>query len=183
MTNLPGGQRRLDNAYFARMAADFAASHDDGMNMGDLKKADILIVGVSRTSKTPTSMYLAHRGYKAANYALVPGSVSQYYLDGLNLFVVGLTNDPNVSVKYADLPGGTMDETNDDYSDIDQITEEVRNARRLFNANGWPVIDVTRRSVEETQRAFYNITTLGVKSSDVKPIFSTLSTGDLVLAS
>jgi regulator of PEP synthase PpsR (kinase-PPPase family) len=153
MTNLPGGQRRLDNAYFARMAAvDFAVSHDDGMNMGDLKKADILIVGVSRTSKTPTSMYLAHRGYKAANYALVPKvPFPQHYLDGLNLFVVGLTNDPKrLSQIRRTRQAAMMDETNDDYSDIDQITEEVRNARRLFNANGWPVIDVTRRSVEET---------------------------------
>jgi regulator of PEP synthase PpsR (kinase-PPPase family) len=74
---------------------DFAVSHDDGMNMGNLKKADMLIVGISRTSKTPTSMYLAHRGYKVANYALVPKvPFPQHYLDGLDLFVVGLTNDP-----------------------------------------------------------------------------------------
>ena len=163
MTNLPGGQRRLDNAYFARMAAvDFAVSHDDGMNMGDLKKADMLIVGVSRTSKTPTSMYLAHRGYKAANYALVPKvPFPQHYLDGLNLFVVGLTNDPKrLSQIRRTRQAAMMDRTNDDYSDIDQITEEVRNARRLFNINGWPVIDVTRRSVEETAAGilqYYNI--------------------------
>ncbi len=163
ITNLPGGQRRLDTAYFARMAAvDFAVSHDDGMNMGDLKKADMLIVGVSRTSKTPTSMYLAHRGYKAANYALVPKvPFPQHYLDGLNLFVVGLTNDPKrLSQIRRTRQVAMMDKTNDSYSDIEQITEEVRNARRLFNKNGWPVIDVTRRSVEETAAGilqFYNI--------------------------
>ena len=153
ITNLPGGQRRLDTAYFTRMAAvDFAVSHDDGMNMGDLKKADMLIVGVSRTSKTPTSMYLAHRGYKAANYALVPQvPFPQHYLDGLKLFVVGLTNDPKrLSQIRRTRQTAMMDKTNDSYADIEQITEEVRNARRLFKINGWPVIDVTRRSVEET---------------------------------
>ena len=163
MTNLPGGQRRLDTAYFARMAAvDFAVSHDDGMNMGDLKKADMLIVGVSRTSKTPTSMYLAHRGYKAANYALVPQvPFPQHYLDGLNLFVVGLTNDPKrLSQIRRTRQAAMMDTTNDSYADIEKITEEVRHARRLFNNNGWPVIDVTRRSVEETAAGilqYYNI--------------------------
>ncbi len=163
MTNLPGGQRRLDTAYFARMAAvDFAVSHDDGMNMEDLKKADMLIVGVSRTSKTPTSMYLAHRGYKAANYALVPQvPFPKHYLDGLNLFVVGLTNDPKrLSQIRRTRQVAMRDMTNDSYADIERITEEVRDARRLFKNNGWPVIDVTRRSVEETAAGilqYYNI--------------------------
>ena len=156
MTNLPGGQRRLDTAYFARMAAvDFAVSHDDGMNMGNLKKADMLIVGISRTSKTPTSMYLAHRGYKVANYALVPKvPFPQHYLDGMDLFVVGLTNDPKrLSQIRRTRQAAMQDNANEDYADIDQITDEVRNARRLFASNGWPVIDVTRRSVEETAAA------------------------------
>ena len=156
MTNLPGGQRRLDTAYFARMAAvDFAVSHDDGMNMGNLKKSDMLIVGISRTSKTPTSMYLAHRGYKVANYALVPKvPFPQHYLDGLDLFVVGLTNDPKrLSQIRRTRQAAMQDNANEDYADIDKITDEVRNARRLFASNGWPVIDVTRRSVEETAAA------------------------------
>ena len=156
MTNLPGGQRRLDTAYFSRMAAvDFAVSHDDGMNMGNLKKADILIVGISRTSKTPTSMYLAHRGYKVANYALVPKvPFPKHYLDGLDLFVVGLTNDPKrLSQIRRTRQAAMQDNANEDYADIDQIADEVRNARRLFASNHWPVIDVTRRSVEETAAA------------------------------
>ena len=162
MTNLPGGQRRLDTAYFARMAAvDFAVSHDDGMNMGNLKKADMLIIGVSRTSKTPTSMYLAHRGYKVANYALVPKvPFPQHHLDGLHLFVVGLTNDPKRLSQIRRTRQASMQDTdNENYTDIQEITEEVRNARRLFTSNGWPVIDVTRRSVEETAAAilqYYN---------------------------
>lgn len=156
MVNLPGGQRRLDTAYFARMAAvDFAVSHDDGMNMGDLRKADMLLVGVSRTSKTPTSMYLAHRGYKVANYALVPDvPFPMHYLDGLNVFVVGLTNDPKrLSQIRRTRQVAMRDESNDTYADIEAITEEIRKARRLFASNEWPVIDVTRRSVEETAAA------------------------------
>ena len=143
----------MNTAYFDRIAAvDFAVSHDDGMNMGNLKTADMLIVGVSRTSKTPTSMYLAHRGYKVANYALVPKVVfPQHHLDGLDLFVVGLTNDPRrLSQIRRTRQIAMQDQNNESYANIHQITEEVRDARRLFNVNGWPVIDVTRRSVEET---------------------------------
>ena len=156
MTNLPGGQRRLDTAYFDRMAAvDFAVSHDDGMNMGNLKKANILIVGISRTSKTPTSMYLAHRGYKVANYALVPHvPFPKHFLDCNALFVVGLTNDPKRLSQIRRTRQASMrDDDNENYADIEQITEEVRVARRLFTDNKWPVIDVTRRSVEETAAA------------------------------
>ena len=156
MSNLPGGQRRLDTAYFDRMAAvDFAVSHDDGLNMGNLKKADMLIVGISRTSKTPTSMYLAHRGYKIANYALVPSvPFPQHFLDGVNLFVVGLTNDPKRLSQIRRTRQVAMgDEGNETYSNIGKISEELREARRLFNYNKWPVIDVTRRSVEETAAA------------------------------
>ncbi|MEK9849445.1 MAG: pyruvate, water dikinase regulatory protein [Candidatus Puniceispirillum sp.] len=162
MVNLPGGQRRLDSAYFQRVAAvDFAVSHDDGMNMGNLKSADMLLVGVSRTSKTPTSMYLAHRGYKVANYALVPKvPFPQHYLDGLSLFVVGLTNDPKRLSQVRRTRQAAMQDTNNAvYIDIEQISDEVRNARRLFVANKWPVIDVTRRSVEETAAAIIQLHT------------------------
>jgi len=160
--NLPGRQRRLNTAYFDRVAAvDFAVSHDDGMNMGQLDRADILLVGVSRTSKTPTSMYLAHRGYKVANYALVPHvPFPLHYLDGLNLLVVGLTNDPKRLSQIRRTRQVAMADTdNQTYADIDQITEEIRNARRLFSEQGWPVIDVTRRSVEETAAAIIQLYT------------------------
>ena len=160
--NLPGGQRRLNMAYFDRIAAvDFAVSHDDGMNMGQLEQADILLVGVSRTSKTPTSMYLAHRGYKVANYALVPQvPFPLHYLDGLNLLVVGLTNDPKRLSQIRRTRQMTMADTdNVTYVDVDQITEEVRHGRRLFSEQNWPVIDVTRRSVEETAAAVIQLHT------------------------
>jgi regulator of PEP synthase PpsR (kinase-PPPase family) len=162
MRNRPGGQRQLDTAYFNRMAAvDFAVRHDDGLNMGELHDADILLVGVSRTSKTPTSMYLAHRGYKVANYALVPSvPFPAHYIDGLKLFVVGLTNDPKrLSVVRKTRQIVQSDESNVVYTDLDRITEEVRDARRLFSQNQWPVIDVTRRSVEETAAAVIQLYT------------------------
>ncbi len=160
--NRPGGQRQLDTAYFDRMAAvEFAVSHDDGLNMNELTEADILLVGVSRSSKTPTSMYLAHRGYKVANYALVPNvQFPAYYLDGVHVFVVGLTNDSKrLSVLRKTRQIAISDEANTSYSDIDQITAEVRDARRLFAHHGWPVIDVTRRSVEETAAAVIQLHT------------------------
>lgn len=154
--NLPGGQRQLDKAYFNRIAAvDFAVSHDDGLNMGNLENADILLVGVSRTSKTPTSMYLAHRGYRVANYALVPHvEFPIHHLDGLNTLVIGLTNDPKrLSQIRRTRQIAMADDANLNYADQDAIEEEVRQARRLFTKHKWPVIDVTRRSVEETAAA------------------------------
>jgi regulator of PEP synthase PpsR (kinase-PPPase family) len=162
MRNRPGGQRQLDTAYFDRMAAvDFAVRHDDGLNMGELHDAEILLVGVSRTSKTPTSMYLAHRGYKVANYALVPNvPFPAHYIDGLKLFVVGLTNDPKrLSVVRKTRQIVQSDESNVTYTDLERITAEVRDARRLFAKNQWPVIDVTRRSVEETAAAVIQLHT------------------------
>ena len=140
---------------------DFAVSHDDGLNMGDLHDADILLVGVSRTSKTPTSMYLAHRGYKVANYALVPDvPFPQHYIDGLKLFIVGLTNDPKrLSVVRKTRQIAQSDEGNTSYTDLELISGEVRDARRLFARNQWPVIDITRRSIEETAAAVIQLHT------------------------
>lgn len=162
MQNLPGSQRQINTAYFDRVAAvDFAVSHDDGMNMGNLAAADILIVGVSRTSKTPTAMYLAHRGYKVANYALVPGvEFPMHYLDGLNMFVVGLINNPKrLSTIRKTRQIAMLDHDNQTYTDIDAIEEEMKSARRLFNKSHWPIIDVTRRSVEETAAAIIQLHT------------------------
>ena len=129
--------------------------------MGNLAKADILLVGVSRTSKTPTSMYLAHRGYRVANYALVPNvDFPIHHLDGLDLFVVGLTNDPKRLSQVRKTRQIAMSDTqNNNYAELEAISEEVRQARRLFTANNWPVIDVTRRSVEETAAAVIQLHT------------------------
>ena len=161
--NRPGAQHRMDKAYFERMAAvEFAVTHDDGLNMANLQGADMLLIGVSRTSKTPTSMYLANRGFRVANYALVPGVPFPIeHLNGLQIFVVGLASDPKrlTQIRRNRL-AHLSDEGNDIYADLDQVTREMQEARRLFNANGWPVLDVTRRSVEETAAAIihhYNI--------------------------
>ena len=106
-------------------------------------------------------MYLAHRGYNVANYALVPNvPFPAHYLDGVRVFVVGLTNDPKrLSVLRKTRQIAISDESNLSYSDTDQIIEEVRDARRLFTKHGWPVIDVTRRSVEETAAAVIQLHT------------------------
>ena len=153
---LPNQMNLVNDEYFKRIEAiEFTVRGDDGKNPRMLANADIILVGVSRTSKTPTSMYLAHRGYKVANYALVPGvPFPMNYVDGLKLLIVGLTNDPKrLSVVRKTRQIAQSDEKNTSYSDIDLITKEVRDARRLFARNGWPVIDVTRRSIEETAAA------------------------------
>ena len=149
---LSGAQHKLDSAYFKRMAAvEYAVVHDDGLNIEHLEDADMLLVGVSRTSKTPTSMYLGHRGFKVANYALVPGV--PFPVDKLpqkNIFVVGLTTDPKrlMQVRKTRLQH-LSNSNNTTYADLDMITNEVREARKLFNNYDWPIIDVSRRSVEE----------------------------------
>ena len=150
----PGGQHKLDKAYFDRMAAvEFAVNHDDGLNMDSLKDAQILLVGVSRTSKTPTSMYLANRGYRVANYALVPNvDFPLYLLDSLpDLFVVGLTTDAKrLSVVRRNRLQHMSNIQNDTYAELENINDELKSARRLFSAQNWPVLDVSRRSIEET---------------------------------
>ncbi|MGC6411947.1 MAG: pyruvate, water dikinase regulatory protein [Candidatus Puniceispirillaceae bacterium] len=156
----PGAQHKLDDAYFKRMAAvEFAVTHDDGMNMDRLHEAEILLVGVSRTSKTPTSMYLAHRGFRVANYALVPHlPFPEHYLTPNNLFVIGLVSDPRrlVQIRKNRLQH-LSDDTNIGYADISKITDEMTTAKRLFHKMGWPVLDVTRRSIEETAAAIIHL--------------------------
>ena len=150
----PGLQHVLDNEYFKRMEAmHFALAHDDGQLTAELSKADIIIVGVSRTSKTPTCIYLANRGMKAANVPLVPGCpVPGELLRVSAPLVVGLTKDPEslVQVRKNRLRMISEREDETDYVDIDSVREEVAMARRLCVQQGWPLIDVTRRSIEET---------------------------------
>ena len=157
----PGGQHKLDKAYFERMAAvEFAVNHDDGLNMDRLKDAQILLVGVSRTSKTPTSMYLANRGYRVANYALVPNVDFPLHLleNTPNLFVVGLTTDAKrLSMVRRNRLQHMSDSQNDTYADLDNINDELKSARRLFSGQNWPVLDVSRRSIEETAAAILHL--------------------------
>ncbi|MFA5969837.1 MAG: pyruvate, water dikinase regulatory protein [Sphingomonas sp.] len=152
----PGRQHMLDAAYFARVdAIQFTIAHDDGVGAEDWEEADIILAGVSRSSKTPTSIYLANRGFKAANIPIVIESPPPVALFSLkNPIVVGLTTSAERLIQVRRnrlLSLNQMPETS--YVDQDAVTREVAYARRMFADNGWPVIDVTRRSIEETAAA------------------------------
>ena len=150
--NKPGGQHALDAEYFSRIdAIHFVLNHDDGQMLHDLNSADVVLVGVSRTSKTPTCFYLANRGIKAANVPVVPGAPSPPELETLTTpLVIGLTvnTDRLVEVRRNRLRMLNQGEETD-YVDLEQVSNEVLAARRLFSKHDWPVIDVTRRSIEE----------------------------------
>ncbi|MDE1151943.1 MAG: kinase/pyrophosphorylase [Micavibrio sp.] len=153
-TSQPGLQHRLNEEYFARMdAVDYALHHDDGQKSdSEMAKADVILVGVSRTSKTPTCVYLANRGVKAANVPYVPGIPFPERVLGLTepLFVA-LTASPDRLIDIRRNRLKQLGEVRDtDYLDELRVQEEVKEARRFYSRNGWPVIDVTRRSVEET---------------------------------
>ena len=155
-----GAQYSLDTDYFNRMEAlSYALGHDDGQGGPDLARADVVLVGVSRTSKTPTCIYLAHRGIRAANVPLVPSSPLPATLEGLNgVPVVGLTVSPDRLVQLRRNRLRALNEQRDtSYVDSDAVRAETIAARRVFERRGWPVIDVTRRSVEETAAAVINI--------------------------
>lgn len=156
-----GAQHALDHDYFNRIAAlDFAMAHDDGQGTTDqLEQADVVLCGVSRTSKTPTCIYLAHRGIRAANVPLVPGQEDGERLTALKKpLVVGLTVSPDrlVQIRRNRLEGLNADRASA-YVDHDAVRDETIKARRAFERRGWPVIDVTRRSVEETAAAVVNL--------------------------
>ena len=152
----PGRQHVLDAAYFARVdAIHFTMAHDDGIGWEDWEDADIVLAGVSRSSKTPTSIYLANRGFKTANIPIVVESPPPAALYSLrHPIVVGLTTsaDRLIQVRRNRLLSlNQAPETS--YVDQEAVTREVAYARRMFADNGWPVIDVTRRSIEETAAA------------------------------
>ena len=152
-TPIVAGQHVLDAEYFGRIdALNFTMAHDDGHLPEDLDEADIIILGISRTSKTPTSIYLAQRGYKVANVPLVPGIDPPPELSTQHgAFVVGLVASPD---RIAEIRRNRVsllaDRDLDDYVDRRQIAAEIAESKRLFARNGWPVIDVTLRSIEET---------------------------------
>lgn len=149
-----GAQHQLDDAYFRRIGAiDYTLSHDDGQMVWDLEPADVVLVGVSRTSKTPTCMYLSNRGIRAANVPLVPGVDPPSELFALKKpMVIGLVTSPErlAQIRKSRLGGLNAAGAAEDYSDLDRIREEVMQAKRLFAKHRWPTIDVTRKSVEET---------------------------------
>jgi regulator of PEP synthase PpsR (kinase-PPPase family) len=159
-----GAQHALDNDYFNRMEAlNYAIGHDDGQGAQDLDSADVVLVGISRTSKTPTCIYLAHRGIKAANVPLVPGApLPDKLLNLKKAMVVALTASPDrlIQIRRNRLLS-LREERESTYIDVDAVREETTRALRLYEKHGWPIIDVTRRSVEETAAAIINLLTAG----------------------
>jgi len=153
MQQRPGRQHVLDAEYFERIdAMQYVLGHDDGQATGDLELADVILVGVSRSSKTPTCIYLANRGVRAANVPVVPGvPLPEAVMTAKRPLVVGLTKEPKrlIQIRRSRLRMISED-AETDYVDPERVYEEVMEARRLFAQHGWPVIDVTRRSVEET---------------------------------
>lgn len=149
----PGRQHAMDEEYFDRIEAmHFALSHDDGQSTWDINEADVILVGVSRTSKTPTSIYLANRGIKTANIPFVPNvPLPDDLFKATHPLVIGLTNDARrlVEIRRQRLKLLDQDESTD-YVDLEQVQAELNQARKLFTKHGWPVINVTRRSIEET---------------------------------
>ena len=154
-----GGQHALNENYFSRIKAlDFTMMHDDGQHPETLHKADIVIIGISRTSKTPTSIYLANRGLRTANVPYVPGRPLPEELFKLKKpLVVGLVANASVISeirrKRLDI---LNDSANGDYVDRRQIAREITELKNLCARNGWPVIDVSRRSIEETAALILN---------------------------
>ncbi len=148
----PGRQHALDAEYYDRIdAMHFVLTHDDGQSLHNLENADVVLLGVSRTSKTPTCFYLANRGIKAANVPLVPGMPVAPEVEALgNPVVIGLTTTPErlIEVRRNRLRSMQHDQETD-YVDLGMVREEVLAARRLFAKHQWPIIEVTRRSIEE----------------------------------
>lgn len=156
----PGRQHVMDAAYFARVAAiQFTIAHDDGINAQNWEEADIVLAGVSRTSKTPTSIYLANRGYKTANIPIVPGSPPPPNLFQLkHPMVIGLVTSAERLIQVRRNRLLSLNQLPDtDYVDEEKVRAEVAHARRMFADNGWPVLDVTRRSIEESAAAIINL--------------------------
>ena len=149
-----GAQHVLNAEYFKRIdALNYTMLHDDGQHIDDMEQADVVLVGVSRTSKTPTSSYLANRGVKTANFPLVPGMPVPPKLEALaQPLVVGLTASPEriVQIRQNRLLGLRAEHDADDYVDRQAVAAEIAAARKLCGKHNWPIIDVTRRSIEET---------------------------------
>ncbi|MHB2168315.1 pyruvate, water dikinase regulatory protein [Alsobacter sp. R-9] len=155
-TQRPGAQHVLNGDYFKRIdALNFTMLHDDGQLPADLDDADVILVGISRTSKTPTSIYLANRGIKTANIPLVPGIPVPPGLEEVRrALVVGLVATPERIVQIRQNRLLTLNASGDSpYVDKTAVTEEIAASRKLCARHNWPVIDVTRRSIEETAAA------------------------------
>lgn len=156
----PGAQHTLNAEYFKRIdAMNYTLAHDDGQTGDDLDSADVILIGVSRTSKTPTAIYLANRGIKTANVPLVPGVPLPQSLEAIRRpLVVGLVASPDRIVQIRQNRLLSLNAGDDSaYVDRDAVAAEIAESRKLCARNGWPVIDVTRRSIEETAAAIMDL--------------------------
>ena len=165
-TGSSGSQYKLDDEYYSRIEAlDYTMQHDDGNNIETFYKADIILIGLSRTSKTPTSIFLANKGYKVGNFPIVLNKDIPNVLDVLEgPKLIGLTKDPRYLSRIRQTRLESIgDFSGNNYSDIDNVRKEVSYARKLFDARNWSVIDVTRRSIEETSASIIHLID---KSSD-----------------
>ena len=157
----PSGQHVLNDEYYERIEAiQFTMNHDDGNLVNDIEKSDIILVGVSRTSKTPTSIYLANKGFKTSNIPLVnENSLPKKLKDNPQLTcVVGLNTEPDRLVDLRKNRMNSLKETeNIKYTNIENIKKEIEDAKRTFRKYRWPTIDVTRKSVEETAASIIKI--------------------------
>jgi regulator of PEP synthase PpsR (kinase-PPPase family) len=156
-THRVGAQHTLNAEYFKRIdALNYTMLHDDGQHTDGLEDADVVLVGVSRTSKTPTSIYLANRGVKTANVPLIPSMPVPSQLERIKRpLVVGLFASPEriVQIRQNRLLGLNVHNEDDQYIDRQAVAEEIAFSRRLCGRHNWPLIDVTRRSIEETAAA------------------------------
>ena len=157
----PSGQHALNDEYYERIEAiQFTMNHDDGNLVNDIEKSDIILVGVSRTSKTPTSIYLANKGFKTSNIPLVnENSLPKKLKDNPQLTcVVGLNTEPERLVDLRKNRMNSLKETeNIKYTNIENIKKEIEDAKKTFRKYRWPSIDVTRKSVEETAASIIKI--------------------------
>ncbi len=156
----PSAQHVLDEDYYDRIEAiQFTMAHDDGKKVDDINNADVILLGVSRTSKTPTSIYLANRGFKTVNIPLVlDQKIPDDLVNNKKSCIVGLVADPE---RLADIRRNRVaimqDHNLKEYTDLEFIRNEVNNSKKLFKKNDWPIIDVTRKSVEETAASILKI--------------------------
>ena len=157
----PSGQHVLNEEYYQRIEAiQFTMNHDDGNQTDDLEKSDIILLGVSRTSKTPTSIYLANKGYKTSNIPLVNEKSIPIRITNKNFkpCIVGLTTEAErlFDIRKTRLNSLKENESTE-YTNLEKIKEEVENSKKIFKKNQWPTIDVTRKSVEETAASIIKI--------------------------
>ena len=157
----PSGQHTLDDEYYKRIeAVQFTMTHDDGKIISDLQKSDVILIGISRTSKTPTSIYLANRGYKVSNIPIIPNKNIPLHLieSAKKTCVIGLICDVArlIDVRRNRIKSMREDRTGD-YTNEREVVNELENSKKLFEKYNWPILDVTRKSVEETAASIIKI--------------------------